>query len=187
MIDLQFYRQPPQLGLDIPKASYDLNVRKAEVAIQQAPAEIELSSTYPDVHVDTSAVRQALGYGGPEIRAMLFAQEAKGDFLENLEQTVQQGYVFADTTNRATIPEIVSRFAEPGEKELAVVPLPSISMRGIPSTLDFQAQLGGTETQLEDWGEVSIDNFALPLLKVYWEQEPYLKIEAVGQIVDVQE
>lgn len=185
MIDLQIHRQPAQLGLDLKKASYDLNIRKAEVSVQQKEAEIDLQRTYPDVQVDTSAVRQSLGYGGPEFRAFAFADEAESSYLANLERTVQTGYAFADTSNQATIPEIVIRSMEPPEKQLAVVPLPSIQMTGQPGTLELQVQLGGTDTQLDDWGEVSIEDFSLPLMKVYWEQEPYLNIKAVGQMFDV--
>jgi len=183
MIDLQIHRQSGKIGLEIRDASYNLSIRQPDLSVRQKPAEIILKRTDPDIRVDSSSVREFLGYGGLEFRARQMTAEAREQFSINLEKSVQMGYNFANTAKKISIPEIISSFLQPVEKEMAVVPLPSIDISGQPGTLELQVFHGGVNTQFS-WGKVSIEDFSYPQVKAYLEQEPYIKIEPVGQVFD---
>lgn len=183
MIDLQIHQQFGKIGLEISPAQYRLENKNSEITMRQEPAQISLQRTDPDIQVDSSPVREFLGYGGIEFMMRRFSAEVQQKYLEDLEKNVKLGEAFAAIQKKISIPEILCRFSEPAEKRIGIAALPPIEISVQPAALEYRAQTGGVSTEF-DWGKVSIQDFTFPKVKSYLEQEPSLEIKAVGQVYD---
>ena len=186
MIDLQISRVLGKIGLEINNARYDLNISKPDLKIEQVPADIVLERTDPDIQIDYSPKLEALGYGGIEFMNRRYAQEAISKYMNNLEKSVHIGYSLGAIEKGLSVGEVISRAAEPEEPEIGLVPIPDIRVIPQPGTLTYRAQIGGANVDIDlEQLKVSIQNFAFPSVEVYMEQEPELRISAIGQIVDL--
>lgn len=183
MIDIRIDQQFGNIGLEINKARYDLKIKPPDITVAQAPAEISLERTDPDLIIDYSPMLESLGYGGPDFLKRFLVKQASEEYLVNLERIVQEGNAIGAIEKDISIGEAAAESAAPKEKELELVPLFPINITYIPGTLKYEAKLGGISLDVE-YGKVSVENFVFPSVKVFLEQKPYLKIKAVGQAVD---
>ncbi|MFA6808060.1 MAG: DUF6470 family protein [Eubacteriales bacterium] len=183
MIDLQVHQQFGKIGLDIKPAEYDLNIKPPEITVKQVPAEIQLEQSAATLEVDYSAFRESLGFGDIEYISKTMANEARQQYNDNLEKSVQEGYSIGAIEYHISIGEVLMRSSAPVEKDLEIVSLSPIRVHFNPGKLEFGVQLGGVSIE-HDFGKVTVENFKFPSVKVFMEQEPYLEIQAVGQIYD---
>ncbi len=183
MIDLRIQQTWGKIGLDIKDANFDLNIKKPEIKINQAPPQIQMTRTDPDIEIDYSPMLESIGYGGIEYIKNAFVEQAKSDYIAGLEKSVAMGESFAAIENKLSVAEIVSRFNESPYKDLTIQPIAAIRIYGQPGTLNLETQPGDVSVDV-DYGKVTVDNYQFPAVRVYLEQRPELKIEAVGQIFD---
>lgn len=183
MIDLQIHRRSGEIGLKINNASYDLQINKPDLNIKQVPADIVLERTAPEIQIDYSPRQEALGYGGIEVMSRRFVGEAIHNYMSNLERSVHIGYSLGAIEKKLSIGEVVARSVEPKERDVGIVPVPSINITAQPGTLRYRAEIGNVSTDLRQ-GNIAVNNFIFPSVEVYLEQEPELRIKAVGQNID---
>lgn len=184
MVELQISRQSARIGLEIIDARYDLKQKKPDLQVSQEPAFMTLDITNADLMIDYRPMLESMGLGGVEFITRSFTNAVKDDFLMNLEKSVQIGYRMAAIENNMPIGEIVFKALEPQNPELTVIPLAPAELTYIPAAIEMQAEPGGVKGKL-DYGKVDVENFDFPSVRVYLEQEPYLKIEAIGQAMDI--
>lgn len=183
LIELQISQQFARIGLEINPGSYDLRQKKPDLQISQVPAELTIESTGPEVEIDYSPRLEAMGFGDIEFVARSFAEAAKQQYQINLRRTIQIGKHFSSIENGMSIGQIISQSAKSVHKKVELVSLPPINITYIPTTVETQTELGGIESNL-NYGQVLIENFAFSSVKTYLEQEPYIKMESVGQTFD---
>lgn len=184
MIQLHVTQVFGRIGLEIRQASFELRQEPPDLEVRQFPADFVIEETKPELEIDYTARLEALGGGGIESLSRLWAREVQAGYLSNLEKTIQVGNEIGAIEKRLTIGEVVFAELFPPEKDLELVPLPPINITYTPGSLKLKSELGKTEVRL-DYGSVTVENFVSPAVKVFLEQEPYVKIKAVGQAIDL--
>ncbi|MGI5901745.1 MAG: DUF6470 family protein [Desulfitobacteriia bacterium] len=183
MIDLHISYQFGRIGLEINHACYDLKQVKPDLEIQQKPAELNLEITRPDIEIDYTAMLQSLGFGSFEFIGRNYTETVQNEYLLNLENSVRLNDRIGAIENQASIGEIIAQSVEPEEPEVEIVPIAPADIKYIPATLKLEIEPGERDSSFT-FGKVSIENYVFPSVRCYLEQEPYLKIEAKGQIFD---
>ena len=184
-MDIKIHRRWGRIGLDIKNADYNLNIKKADLEVRQVPAQVHLKQPKANLEIDYGPFLASLGFGGLESFMNIKRQEALQSFNLNLERTVSEGKALGAIEKDISIGKVAEQAATPQEKELQIVPLDSIVINVETIPLHWEAEQGGTEFASQ-WGSIKLTDFVFPYVHVYLEQEPYLKIEAVGQIIDCQ-
>ncbi|HHT63088.1 MAG TPA: hypothetical protein GXZ75_05320, partial [Clostridia bacterium] len=166
-------------------ADYNLKIKRADLEVKQVPAKIHFKQPKANLEIDYGPFLASLGFGGLESFMNIKRQEALQSFNLNLERTVSEGKALGAIEKDISIGEVAEQAATPQEKELQIVPLDSIAINVETIPLHWEAEQGGVEFAAQ-WGSIKITDFVFPSVRVYLEQEPYLKIEAVGQVIDLQ-
>jgi hypothetical protein len=183
MIDLKITQQFGQIGLEINPAKYDLNIQSPDIQVKQTPADIDLKQSPGDLEIDYTAARESLGFGGVWYLINNMVQEAHQAYAGNLEKIVADGRDLGEIEKHISIGQVAGKHfvAEPRDLELAAIQ--PLDIRYQPQAQTCAVNLGGVSVGA-DWGRVGVDNFIFPSVRVFLEREPYLKIEAVGQVID---
>lgn len=184
-IDLIIQQQFGRIGLDIKNSQYDLHIKKADLEVKQLPAEISLRQPQPNLTIDYTPFLESLGFSGIEHFMRTKKQEAQQDFYENLAQTISEGNALGAIEKDISFGEVADQATAPKERDLQIAPLSSIVVTFATSPFEWDAKEGGVEVEAQI-GDIGIENFVFPSVQVYWEKEPYLKIKAVGQVIDCQ-
>ncbi|NLI94158.1 MAG: hypothetical protein GX434_18760 [Peptococcaceae bacterium] len=183
MIDLRISQQFARLGLQINDVQYELKQTKPDLEVKQLPAELDLEITNPDLKIDYTPMLESIGLGSFAFVTRTFVDAAKEEYLMNLEKEMQVGDQIGAIENEMSIGDILFKSTEPKEAEIELAAISPIEITYIPATVKPNAELGGVEFNL-NYGSISVENFVFPSVKGYLEQEPYLKIEPVGQALD---
>lgn len=184
MIQLYVTQVFGRIGLEIRQAAFELRQEPPNLDVRQFPADFVIEETKPELEIDYTARWETMGGGGIESLSRIWAREVQAEYLSNLEKAIQEGYEIGAIEKRLTIGEVIFAKLFPPEKDLELVPLPPIDITFTPGSLKISSELGRTETQL-DYGSVTMENFIFPAVKVFLEQEPYVKIETVGLAIDL--
>lgn len=184
MVELNISWRLGKLGLEITNARYDLKQQRGEFEMTQTPAEFDLEITAPELSVDYRPMLESLGIGDVEFRSKTFSDEVKQDYLENLEKYVQLGQRFAAIEKGDSIGNIVFEYLKPQELDINIVPIAPVDVKCTLGRIDTNVKLGKIETNF-NFGRITIENFVYPSVRVFLEEEPYLKIEPVGQTMDI--
>jgi hypothetical protein len=184
-IDLIIQQQFGRIGLNIKNADYDLNINKGDFQVKQIPAEINVEHPKTNLEIDYTPFLESLGFGGIEYLLHTQKQEAQQDFYQNLAQTISEGNALGAIEKNISIGEVAGEATAPKEREMQIVSLNPVKVKFETSPLQWDAKLGGVEVAAQI-GNIKITNFAFPSVQVFWQQEPYLKIETVGQVIDYQ-
>lgn len=183
-MELKISQQFGRIGLEKYDARYELRQKQPNLDIKQTPTDFWLEFKEPELTIDYSPRLHALGHGGIEFMSRTYGGESQSEYLANLEQTTRVGYSIGAIENDMSIGEIVFQNTAPKEKGVGIMPLPPINISYEPGDVRPGANLGGVKADL-DYGKVTIENFVFPKIKVFLEQEPYIKIESVGQTIDL--
>lgn len=184
-INLVIHQQFGRIGLNIKKVDYDLHINKANLEVKQVSARINLEQPKANLEIDYTPFLESLGFGGIEHFMRTKSQEALQGYYSNLEQTISEGKALGTIEKDISVGEIAGQASTPQEKELQIVPLSPVAINFESSPLIWDVEQGGVEAEAQ-MGNIKLTDFAFPAVQVYWEQEPYLKIEAVGQVIDYQ-
>lgn len=184
-INLVIHQQFGRIGLNIKKADYGLHINKADLEVKQIPAEINLEQSKANLEIDYKPFLESLGFGGIEYLLHTQRQEAQQEFYQNLAQTISEGNNLGAIEKDISVGKVAGEATAPQEREIMIVPLSPAVINFETSPLKWDVEQGGVEVAAE-MGNISLENFVFPLVQVFWEQEPYLKIEAVGQVIDYQ-
>ncbi|RNC29579.1 MAG: hypothetical protein AWM53_00577 [Candidatus Dichloromethanomonas elyunquensis] len=183
MVDLRITQQFGSIGLKINDAQYQLKQIKPNLEIKQVPADLGLETTPPDLKIDYTPMLESLGLGNIAFVASTFTNTVKDEYLANLEKDTQTADQIGAIEKRQSIGDIVFQSQEPEDSEIELVSLSPINITYIPATVKPKVQLGGVNLNL-NYGKVSIENFVFPSVRSFMVKEPFLKIDAVGQIFD---
>lgn len=183
-MELNITQQFARIGLQITDARFDLKCRQPDLEISRKAPELTLDITSPELRVDYTPMLESIGLGNIEYRAKSFTAAAREEYLANLEKSVQVGYQIGAIEKGQSIGDIVFEASAPREPEIGLVPLAPVKISYRPAVIDVETELGKLEFNFIP-GQIRQENFVFPSVKVFWEQEPYLKIEAVGQLVDI--
>ena len=184
MIDLKISQQFGRIGLEKHDAQYELRQKRPNLDIKQTPADFSLETKEQELTIDYTPMLESLGYGGLESMTRSYVSKTQAEYLTNLGETIHEGYSIGAIEKEMSIGEIVFQNTAPQEKGVEIVPLPPINISYEPGSVSSNANLGGVEGYF-DYGKVSIENFVFPKVRVFLEQEPYIKIESVGQTIDL--
>lgn len=184
MIELNISQQFGRIGLEKTDAQYELRQKKPNLDIKQNPADFSLEFKEQELAIDYTPMLEALGYGGLESMSRTFVRESQAEYLANLEKTINEGYSIGAIEKDTSIGEIIFKNTAPQERSVGIVPLPPINISYEAGSVSSKVNLGGVEGNF-DHGKVTIENFTFPKVKVFLEQEPYIKVESVGQTINV--
>ncbi|HHV63597.1 MAG TPA: hypothetical protein GXX46_00740 [Peptococcaceae bacterium] len=184
MVELKITQQFGRIGLQITNARFELRHRQPDLEISRKAPELTLDIAWPELMVDYTPMLESIGLGNIEYRAKSFTAAAREEYLANLEKSVQVGYQIGAIEKGQSIGDIVFEASAPREPEIGLVPLVPVKISYKPAGLDMETELGKLEFNFIP-GEIKQEKFVFPSVKVFWEQKPYLKIEAVGQLVDI--
>lgn len=184
MIDLKIDQQFGRIGLDINKAKYDLTIKRPDIQVEQIPAEITLNQSPGELRIDYTPMLESLGLGGLKFIMSNFVQEAKEDFITNLEKSVSEGNALGAIEKNISVGEVSGKAAVPEEQEIEITALAPVKIHYEPMSMGWSVHQGGISVNV-DRGEVNVDNFVFPSVQVFLEKEPYLKIRPVGQAIDL--
>jgi hypothetical protein len=184
LIEINITQQFARIGLRITNARFDLRHRQPDLEISRKAPELTLDITRPELMVDYTPMLESIGLGNIEYRARTYTAAAREDYLANLEKSVQVGYQIAAIENGQSIGEIIFEAFKPQEPGIGLVPLAPVKTSYRPAVLNIETELGKLEFNFTP-GKIRQENFVFPSVRVFWEQEPYLKVEAVGQAVDI--
>ncbi len=184
MIELNISQQFGRIGLEKHDAQYELRQKRPNLEIKQTSAEFSLETKEQELTIDYTPMLESLGYGGLEFLTRSYVSKNHAEYLDNLEKIVHQGYSIGAIEKEMSIGEIVFQNTAPRERGVEIVPLPPINISYEPGYVSSNANLGGVEGYF-DYGEVTIENFVFPKVRVFLEQEPYIKFESVGQTIDL--
>lgn len=184
MIELNISQQFGRIGLEKHDAQYELRQKQPNLEIKQTPADFSLEFRGPELNIDYTLMLESLGYGGLEFMSRSYVSKNQAEYITNLGETVHEGYSIGAIEKDMSIGEIVFQNTAPQERGVEIVSLPPINISYEPGSVSSNVNLGGVEGSL-DYGKVSIENFVYPKARVFLEQEPYLKIESVGQTIDL--
>lgn len=183
MLELQITQQIAKIGLQINAAQFELKHEKLDLQIKQTPAELDLETTQLELKIDYTPMLESLGLGSMAFITRSFTNATQQEYLADLEKEALLGDQLGAIENGLSIGEIIYRSLQPQDPEIELVPLSPIDITYKPASLKTRAQLGGVETNFS-FGKIHAVDFVFPSLKLFMEQEAYLKIEAVGQVFD---
>lgn len=184
MIELNISQQFGRIGLKKYDAQYELRQKQPNLEIKQTPADFSLEIKEQELNIDYTPMLEALGYGGLEFMSRSYVNKTQSEYLANLGKTVNEGYSIGAIEEEMSIGEIVFQNTAPRERGVEIVSLPPINISYEPGSVSSNANLGGVDGYF-DYGEVTIENFVFPKIRVFLEQKPYIKVESVGQTIDL--
>lgn len=182
-LNLMIQQQFGRIGLEQKNAQYNLDIQSGDLEVRQTTAEIHLEQHGPELYIDYSPFLESLGIGGLDYILQVQKNEAQAQYLDNLGQTVSFGKALGEIERKITIGEAARQADIPPERDLQMMPTQKVHIAFETFPLLWEAQAGGIQVE-SSLGHVGISNFTFPQIEVYWEQEPYIKIEAVGQLID---
>ena len=184
MIDLKITQQFAKIGIEKHDVQFQLRQHKPNLDIKQVPADFKMEYEENQLTIDYTPMLESLGYGGIEYMSRSYVQKNREEFLSNLGETVQEGYSMGAIENNLSIGEILFQNTAPQQRDIQIVSLAPINISFEPGVINATVELGGVEGYL-DYGKITVEDFVFPKVKVFLEQEPYIKIESVGQVIDV--
>ncbi|KUO65594.1 MAG: hypothetical protein APF84_14835 [Gracilibacter sp. BRH_c7a] len=184
MIDLKISQQFGRIGLEKQDAQFQLRQKQPNLELTQTPADFSLEFKEQELTIDYTPVLESLGYGGLEFMSRSYVNKSQAEYLGNLEKTVYEGYSIGAIEKEQSIGEVIFQNTAPQEQGVVIAPLPPINISYEAGAVSSKVNLGGVKGYF-DRGEVKIENFVFPKMKVFLEQEPYIKIESVGQTIDL--
>jgi len=184
MIDLQVQQQFGRIGLKIIPFQYDLTFRPADLEIQQRSAELSLDQPAATLEIDYTPARESLGYCGIAAQQQVFNQEAKMTSDAGISRRVFEGEQFANISRKISVARIVTQAAEPQMKELKLVNIQPIQITVTDNPIRWKADTGGVSVNAT-LGSVH-GEFQNGSVHSFMEQNPYIRIQAVGSIIDGQ-
>jgi len=182
MIDLQVQQQFGRIGLNIIPFQFDLTIRPADIEIQQRSAELSLDQPAATLEIDNTPARESLGYYGIAAQQQVFNQEAKATNDAGISRRVFEGEQFANISRKISVARIVTQALEPQKKDLQLVNIQPIQITVTSNFVRLQADLGGVSVNAT-LGSVHSD-FQNGSVHSFMEQNPYIRIQAVGSIID---
>jgi len=183
LVELQITQRFARLGLQINNAQYELKQTKPDLEVKQTPAELDLEITKPDLKIDYTAMLESLGLGSIAFFTRTYINDAKEEYLADLEKEMQVGDQIGSIENGLSIGEILFKSLEPQDAEIELVSIAPVNITYEPAVVKPQAELGRVDLYLT-YGRIYLENFVFPSIKGFMEQEAYFKITAVGQTFD---
>lgn len=184
MLDLRINQQFARIGLEITDAQYKLNHKKADFHIEQDQSYLAAETVSSDLEIDYTPRLESMGFGN--IWFMISDMRSKSDqsFQEGLDKMIRMGRQISEIEKNPSIGNIVFEAVAPREPEVTIAATAPIKISYTPGDINFQAQTGEVNISAE-LGKVSMKDFIYPSVHAFLEQEPYLKIEVVGENIDL--
>jgi hypothetical protein len=182
MIDLQVQQQFGRIGLKITPCQDDLSIRPPDLQVQQRSANISLTQPAATLEIDYTSALESMGYNGIAEQQRVFTQDAKASADSGIERTVSEGYQFAKINKKVSLAKVLANSMKPKEKELELVSIAPIKITVQPNNINWDAKPVEVAVDLKP-GTVQV-NYTSGSVHSYLEQEPYIQLQAVGNIYD---
>ncbi|MHB1650913.1 MAG: DUF6470 family protein [Desulfitobacteriaceae bacterium] len=123
--------------------SFDLQIIPARFEMKQTPAEINLRRQEPEMELDFTSCRAAIGYEESLPFQLSFSQQALETVQKGIERRVREGEIIKASEKHTKFADIAR---EREIKEIGVaslVYLPPVRVRVKPGDLKYSIQVGG--------------------------------------------
>jgi len=178
---VRIHQQYAQIGMNTKIPAISLHSTLPQVVLQTQPAQLQMSSPRPRIHIDQRQCFADANSRTPAVLKDYLVSLAKSATLEAIAQISEEGDALADFKNTTVASLSVSNSVHTHEFNAQAIPQqpPEISFDSYPveidyqpATIDLQLQRGLVDAQL-DWGKVDI----------YMLQKNYVQFDYVGKIV----
>lgn len=138
-----------RLGLQILKPVQEITQPKAELAIRQTPARMEISRTPPAVLIDQSGAWADMGHKNREAFLQEVVERGREGAMAGIARRAEEGIRLRSIERHENAVVAIARdktFPAPLPAQLTFIPrYGSVKMEGIPGTLTIDWSLGGVE------------------------------------------
>jgi len=183
-VELRIDQQFGQIGLKYTPFQYNLDIRSADLQIDQTAAEIFSEQPAATLEIDYTLARESLGYMGIKAQMDNFVQEAKITQSAGVERRVAEGNELGSIEKGISIGDIAARATDSPEKELVLARTQPIRIDIQVNHPSWEVQQGGINGSFVP-GDAQGD-LTFGKVETYLEREPYINIYTVGNIIDEQ-
>lgn len=184
MIELQITQRFARIGLEINDARYELNKQKPDLQMEQIEPDVRIQTTKASLEIDYRPMLESMGFGGIWFMTRSLSAKCNAEFEQNLATTVQTGNRIGKIENDTSIGDAIFDAMAPPESDVTIASLAPIQISYNPAEVHPSAELGDIKYSA-NLGKVAIDNYVFPSVHAFLEQSPYIKIETVGQAIDL--
>lgn len=183
-MDLRINQQFAQIGLDIKRPAFDMEIHRTQSELKITPPQIEIDQEMPRVEIDQTQCFADMGRRTPMELTQQIAEMSHMAGLEGIAQTAREGDLLASIEKGIDVVYIaLMNSQDQDEFDVAAVPehRPVIAVISGDLHIDLHrgnvavSSVNGWVKGYLDWGEVN----------VFWQQRPAIDIEYVGRRVDV--
>ncbi|MGI6488882.1 MAG: hypothetical protein GX964_02770 [Syntrophomonadaceae bacterium] len=181
---LRITSQPALLGLDIKKPFLRMETSPPRVELDITRARVEMHSSRPRIHIDQSECFADMERRTPLEFSWYWSGLAREAALNGIGEIAEEGDQLAAIEGGPTIADIALANTDdyvewnidfiPKHRPRIEFELQPVEFNPVPGRVDLHLNRGRVYTEL-DWGRVD----------VYLRQQPYLKIEYLGQNYDI--
>ncbi|PKM77592.1 MAG: hypothetical protein CVU90_07010 [Firmicutes bacterium HGW-Firmicutes-15] len=176
MIQLRIEQQYAMIGMDIRKPSINLHSTLPSIELQTSPAELEMESPRPRIHIDQRQCFADAGLKSPSVLSEDCVARARSQALEGIGRRVSEGNQLAKI-NGATVADVAGNsyiFEDKVDFNCTAIPKqrPEISFDLQPVAVNFRR--GEVQLQLRR-GTVE-NNFEWGKVDIYLRQKNYVKM-----------
>lgn len=184
-MDIRISQRFAQIGINYTQPQMEIVSKPADMEITQTPPSLDIIIDYPQVHVDLTAARADIGYKPIVPFATEQANRGQASALESINRIAQEGDSLARSAGKGR--EIIGEIAwnnafDNYEFNVDMIPHSPPGIR-VSGGIDVNYNPG--RVQLNIRPNTPEIQFVPGNIKIYLEQEPMIKIEAVGTYFDL--
>ncbi|MDA8233880.1 MAG: DUF6470 family protein [Clostridia bacterium] len=184
-MDIRITQRFAQIGIDWALPELLIKAPPPDMTLQQQAPDIIITIDYPEVHIDQTQTFAEIGLKKIIPLERELAQEAQVTVVNGIGRRANEGDLLASQVGFGN-----KIFADIAESNLPQIKESNIDI--IPRTPPSITASGGIRVQAV-MGDVSVDmppnlpeiEANLGYVKIYLEQKPYLKIDFVGNNIDI--
>jgi len=184
-MDIRITQRFAQIGIEWKSAELSIKNPPPDITMQQYPADIIITIERPEVHIDTTQTFSEMGLKRFVPLEMEHAQKSQSIVIDGIGRRAYEGDKLASSIglgNKVFADIAENNLPQPAEFNVDIIPRtpPKITATG---EISIEGVMGDVVVDSPpNFPEVNVQ---LGYVKTYIEKEPYLKIEAVGNYIDM--
>lgn len=176
-----------RIGIETYRGNFSLIKKDPGFNMKVTKPEIYISTTYPEIQIDSSRCRAEMGNPPLPEAALNWRDEGRQATLEYIDKKVAEGNLLGDIRKKVSIGDIAYKnaFPEPPEFNIDAIPKsrPRITLR--EGRVDIDVAPGDVEVSVN--ASRARFHYERARVNIFLEKEPYIEIKAVyaGKHLDV--